>query len=254
MGIFDKIFGKKSKDSEVKDIGIEKGEVKKKSSDEITDVLKRRKGELKKSITREKPQKMAAYSALEVPFRPHQCPNCKNHSREIKRCAAFTLPTPPVGELLAMFSGESQEDCAGFEPFPKLNVKKIEESKDVQGLMKALQHEDDSIWSKASGALIEIGEHAVEPLILALKDVNPRVRWIAASDLGAIGDARAVEPLIKAITTDPERDVRWHAVDALGEIGDVRAIGPLTQSLKDEDSYVLEAARGALEKINAKKR
>ena len=120
--------------------------------------------------------------------------------------------------------------------------------------MCPLQHEDDSIWSKASGALIEIGEHAVEPLILALKDVNPRVRWIATSDLGAIGDARAVEPLIKAITTDPERDVRWHAVDALGEIGDVRAIGPLTQSLKDEDSYVLEAARGALEKINAKKR
>ncbi len=31
MGIFDKLFGKKSKESEVKDIGIEKGEVKKKS-------------------------------------------------------------------------------------------------------------------------------------------------------------------------------------------------------------------------------
>lgn len=231
MGIFDKIFGKKEREKQI----TTKKNIK------------------KKSITREKPQKMAAYSAPEVPFRPHQCPNCKNYSREIKRCAAFTLPTPPVGGLLAMFAGESQENCARFEPFPKLNVKELEERKDVQGLMKALQHEDTRIWGEASGALIEIGEPAVEPLILALKDVNPRVRWIAAAALGEIGDARAVEPLVNAITTDPERDVRWHAVDSLGKIGDVRAIGPLTQSLKDKDSFVREAARGALKKIKSKK-
>lgn len=217
MGIFDWLFGKRGKDSEVKDVG-------------------------------------AVYSAPEVPFRPHQCPNCKNYSREINRCAAFTQPTPPAGELLAMFSGESQGDCVRFETSPKLNLQKSIENKDVQGLMQALQHGDSDMQSKASAALIKIGEPAVEPLILALKDINPKVRWFAVCDLGSIGDARAVEPLSNAITTDPDRDVRWHAVDALGEIGDVRAIGPLRQSLKDEDSYVLEAARGALEKINAKKR
>ena len=96
MGIFDWLFGKKGKGSEVKNVG-------------------------------------AVYSALEVPFRPHQCPNCKNYSREIKRCAAFTKPTPPVGELLAMFSGESQEDCVKFEALPKLNLKEsIEHDREVQ--------------------------------------------------------------------------------------------------------------------------
>ncbi|MHC4586362.1 MAG: HEAT repeat domain-containing protein [Planctomycetota bacterium] len=184
MGIFDWLFGKKGKGSEVKNVG-------------------------------------AVYSALEVPFRLHQCPNCKNYSREIKRCAAFTKPTPPVGELLAMFSGESQEDCVKFETLPKLNLKESIENKDVQGIMQAFQHGDSHMRSEASAALIKIGEPAVESLILALKDVKTEVRWMAAIDLGYIGDARAVEPLTNAMTTDPDMDVRYHAENALGKIRDV---------------------------------
>lgn len=217
MGIFDWLFGKKGKGSEVKNVG-------------------------------------AVYSALEVPFRPHQCPNCKNYSREIKRCAAFTKPTPPVGELLAMFSGESQEDCVKFETLPKLNLKESIENKDVQGIMQAFLHGNSDMQFEASAALIKTGEPAVESLILALKDANPQVRWLAACDLGSIGDARAVEPLINAITTDPDRDVRWHAVDALGKIGDVSALKALTQALSHQDSFVQGAAKKALEKIKAKER
>jgi len=197
---------------------------------------------------------MAFYRAPEVPFRPHQCPNCKDYHQRVKRCSAFALPTPSIGgEMWAMFAGESQEDCARFEPFPKLNVKKLKEMKDVQGLMKALQHGDFDMQSEASGALIKIGEPAVEPLILALKDVSPRVRYIAAVGLGTIGDARAIVPLINAVTTDPESDVRLHSANSLGKIGDVRAVEPLTQSLKDRESFVREAARGALKKIKSKK-
>ena len=217
MEIFDWLFGKKGKGSEVKNVG-------------------------------------AVYSALEVPFRLHQCPNCKNYSRKIKRCAAFTKPTPPVGELLAMFSGESQEDCVRFETLPKLNVQELLENKDVQGIMQALQHGDSSMQFEASAALMKIGEPAVESLIPALKDVNPQVRWLAACDLGSIGDARAVEPLINAITTDPNSDVRYHAVSALGKIRDVSAVKSLTQALSHQDSSVQEAAKKALEKIKARER
>ena len=214
MKIFDSLFGKKGKDSKVG----------------------------------------AFYRALEVPFRPHQCPNCRNYSREIKRCAAFTQPTPPVGEMLAMFSGESKEDCVRFETLPKLNMQELIRNKDVQGLIQALQHGDSIMQSRASAALCEIGKPAVESLILALKNVNPKVRWFAVCNLGKIGDARAVAPLINTIRTDSDRDVRWHAVDALGEIGDVSASNPLTQVLNDKDTFVRGAAKEALNKIKFKNR
>jgi len=124
------------------------------------------------------------------------------------------------------------------------NIEKLKVERDVEGLVNALQQEDVDVWSKASAALIEIGEPAVERLILALRDANPRVRSIAAVDLGSIKDPRAVEPLINAIMTDPERDVRWHGVDSLGKIKDTRAVEPLIQiALASRESlFVREAA------------
>jgi HEAT repeat protein len=66
----------------------------------------------------------------------------------------------------------------------------------------------------------------VECLIAALDDPAWRVRDIAASSLGRLGDARAVEPLLAHLDTPSYR----HAVlvfHALGDIGDTRAIAPL---------------------------
>jgi len=67
-----------------------------------------------------------------------------------------------------------------------------------------------------------------------------------------IGDARAVEPLIKAL-----RNKRWtvrrDVLQALGEIGDERAAKPLTKALKDENKEVREAAEEAWKKIEGGK-
>jgi len=63
----------------------------------------------------------------------------------------------------------------------------------------------------------EIGEAAVEPLIVALKDEKWWVREMAAIALGRIGDKRAIEPLIQALQ-DRDRDVRKQAAIALGRI------------------------------------
>jgi HEAT repeat protein len=113
-------------------------------------------------------------------------------------------------------------------------------------------------------ALKNIGEPAVDHLIQALRDENPRVRWGAAEALGKIGDrkavpsliqylrvhnskeaakalgyigdTRAVEPLIQILNKSRSETVIW----ALGEIGDARAVEPLIQALKDECSKVQE--------------
>ena len=86
---------------------------------------------------------------------------------------------------------------------------------------------------------------AVEPLINALKNDDSVVRNFAASALGRIGDARAVEPLIEALRAWSEKlflsgyrrpfinTERVTAARALGEIGDARAVQPLINDLEN---------------------
>ena len=64
--------------------------------------------------------------------------------------------------------------------------------------------------------------------------------------------SKNLKGLIEALN-DKYGDFRLEAARALGNIGDSRAIEPLIEALKDEDNYVREAARAALEKIKAKK-
>jgi HEAT repeat protein len=98
-------------------------------------------------------------------------------------------------------------------------------------------------------ALAAIGDtRAVEPLIRALQD-NEIVRREAANALNYIGDTRAVEPLIALLLNDYDSQVRQAAATALGSIGDTRAVEPLTQALEDADALVRDAARDALNKI-----
>ncbi|MCH8294685.1 HEAT repeat domain-containing protein [Candidatus Poribacteria bacterium] len=74
------------------------------------------------------------------------------------------------------------------------------------------------------------------------------VRLYGAYALGAIGDAQAVQPLIK-ILTDPDLYVRAAAVDALGEIGDFGAVDALRGLLEDENHLLRAYAARALAKI-----
>jgi len=74
-------------------------------------------------------------------------------------------------------------------------------------------------------ALGEIGPRAVEPLIAALKNRHPRVRWAAARALGKIGRSRAAKPLLDALVRfsdrTPEsiaRGFKYAVVDALESI------------------------------------
>lgn len=80
------------------------------------------------------------------------------------------------------------------------DIEELKSNQDVEGLINAMGYESDSkIHLDALHALINIGEPAVEPLIKALKDVNNEIRVGAASSLGWIGDARAIEPLIEVL-------------------------------------------------------
>ena len=113
----------------------------------------------------------------------------------------------------------------------KPNVKKMQKERDVEGLIKALEHKNIHVRERAAEALGELKDaRAVEPLILALNGEDEG-RFQAAFALGRIGDKRAVEPLILALN-DKNEDVREKAAKALEEIRKNEAKGKDAGTIK----------------------
>jgi len=151
----------------------------------------------------------------------------KTHHRT-SRAIAFSLALIVVWSLGISITGCSTE-------------------RQVENLIQKLGKDTSAERHKAGKGLVEIGEPAVEALIVALDDSDPFVRAGAAEALGQIGDVRAVEPLVAALN-DPKPTVRESAAMALGWIGDPRAVGPLfsafEKALDDRDTVgvaILEA-------------
>ena len=128
--------------------------------------------------------------------------------------------------------------------FLKPNVAKLEERRDIDGLIRVLKerapsakHVNDHIArAEAAHALSRIGDTAaVETLIEALDD--PFAGGAAAATArGKIGDTRAVAPLIRAMQAAPGESNRSWAAEALGMIGDPRAVEPLAEALAVDGS------------------
>jgi HEAT repeat protein len=122
-------------------------------------------------------------------------------------------------------------------------------------------------------ALARLGRCAVAPLVEALE--QPSVQAVAVQALGAIGDGRAVRPLLKhlrvhsargailrigrnavpelvAVLQDPSAELRIYTADFLGEVGDRSAVAPLVALLKDRDDKVRRNVARALTKLQWK--
>jgi len=82
---------------------------------------------------------------------------------------------------------------------------------------------------------------------------DPSRRWKAAEVLARLGDARAMDPLIAALSDEDGR-VRQKAAWALGMIGDSRALGPLRHALRHEQEGVKEIINEALDRIKGEDR
>jgi HEAT repeat protein len=89
---------------------------------------------------------------------------------------------------------------------------------------------------------------AVNPLIAALSDKDLSVCNAAAEALGKIGDARAVKPLIAVLDYSKEQFVRIKAVESLVKIGNP-GVKPLIEALKDKNEYVRIGAAEVLDKL-----
>jgi hypothetical protein len=111
---------------------------------------------------------------------------------------------------------------------------------------------DEARW-RAADALWEIGDRGAAPdLVAALQDPVPIVAGFAASALGDLGDASAVDPLLELFWRLPDNrgEAKARAADALGKLGDRRALAPIAASLEaiPDPSYV-RWARPALRRL-----
>lgn len=129
-------------------------------------------------------------------------------------------------------------------------LKNIKSPDAIEVLIRAFNH--CNVGEDAARALVEIGEPAVVPLIVALKDSHADVRQFSAMALAEIKDPRAIEPLILALK-DNDFSVRLAAAKALGEMHELRAIKPLIDTLKvDTSNTVQMVAVKSLEKITGR--
>jgi HEAT repeat protein len=130
----------------------------------------------------------------------------------------------------------------------KPNVQKMEENRDIDGLLKALQDEDADIRCRAAQALGKVGgTRAVETLGASLmNDRSVLVHRAVTEALFTIPDSRAVGPLTVALDRGADFYVCYNAAVTLWKIGDPSAVDPLIRALKSYYIHVRSVAAQAL--------
>jgi len=101
----------------------------------------------------------------------------------------------------------------------------------IPALLKALDDDNEGVRRYATRALIRFNLKAVAPLLGALHGTSPRAQAGAIRALGDIGDARALDELIK-LASGPNRG---EVFMALGKLKDPRAEKALIDGLHDTE-------------------
>jgi hypothetical protein len=103
-------------------------------------------------------------------------------------------------------------------------------------LVQSLGDPDSPAHLHAPEELVSLGAAALPALFNAL---NPEGPWLiayrAAEILGEIGDRRASQPLINALS-HPNSNVRWSVVRSLSVVGNTRALFALRKIARDDRS------------------
>ena len=139
-------------------------------------------------------------------------------------------------------------------------VRPLREKRDVGALLELLGHEDRYVRESAARGLGRLGDkRAIEALVTALMDGQYRVSRAAANALkdidrkwAATAAARKAVPALIASVRASNFNGPLHVVKALGAIGDARAVEPLVGALSCRGAAVRETAARALAQIDPK--
>ncbi len=108
----------------------------------------------------------------------------------------------------------------------------------VSPLLYALQYDSDRFRLGASRTLGKMGDGKfAEGAVLTYEKRTESFRIRIIGILGKIGDWRAVDPLIKILSSKEEDEIKLEAVDSLGLLGDTKACKPIIDCLVDMNPH-----------------
>ncbi len=170
----------------------------------------------------------------------------KDNDLEVRRVAALALAevedARAIEELITAFEENGCE-----EVYLALAIA-LAELGHIEYLEVALASDHGYMREHTTAALKQYTDgRAVNCLIKALSQDS----YWAARALGAIGDQRAVEPLIESLN-HPHSSNREVVVSALARLGDARAIEPLKRVCRDETGNLAKEAATAIRIIKLK--
>jgi len=121
-------------------------------------------------------------------------------------------------------------------------------ARNIPLLVADLSNDSPVVREMARETLVALGKPAVGPLVEALFDRNPQVRWEAAKALGCIHDPAAAPAM-----GDKRFGTRWLAAEGLVALGP-SALEPLLKALIEPDNAVLlgEGAHHVLHELSNK--
>jgi len=146
------------------------------------------------------------------------------------------------------------------DPVERLDaVKNLGSSQDkaaVQYLVEATADVDPRVKLKAIDALGTLRASDATPVlvqVLYLRDSEPWLRQRVLVALGKIGDNRAARPIADYLARDSDRETLGTAIFALGEIGDTQALSDLQQmNTVTSDERLKQLSQDAIGKIKQK--
>jgi HEAT repeat protein len=163
----------------------------------------------------------------------------RNDEKDRMRNAAMEIYVALHGRSLPFLISLLEDGNEQVRTFCGVMLGTMKHSGAVPALIKALTDPDMNVKHAAAEALGKIGDRrAVEPLICALS-TDMWLQFPAAMALGEIGDPRAVAPLVTLLAM-PGANVP--AIQALGKLAHPSALGPLAAFLEDDEPALLEWA------------
>jgi HEAT repeat protein len=178
-------------------------------------------------------------------------PVTEGRARAIAARALLELRKPGSSSKLAYALVHSQDDLPLSDEDAALvtGLLRVEERPEALGevvelLIAALAHEREIVTERAEALLVRLGTSSTDALVreLASGDLPHR----AAAMLGEIKDARALRPLLAALS-HPDARVRCQSCFALGELHDPAAVEPLLRATRDPEHKVRVLAGAALD-------
>ena len=195
------------------------------------------------------------------------------HTDQVPRQAAreVLLKMGSAAET-ALMEALGQEDCENRAELVSL-LAQVGSTAWAGALVDQLAQTDTDARDQAAAALLDMGERAVPALVEACEVVEGTVRAKVIQVLGEVGDARAVNVLVRALADEAVSDdaargltrigkeavpalveacelvegpVRAKVIQVLGKAGDPRAVDVLTRALADADEAVREDAAEGL--------